>query len=72
MDMIRATHDLHHRRRGRNAGIGLLLGGFVALVFAITLVKLSTGQSLEAFDHTIRPTLDPAVQEAMRAAGGGQ
>lgn len=37
---ITPEHDLHRRRRGRNYGLGLLLGGFVALVFALSIVKL--------------------------------
>ncbi|WP_116131049.1 hypothetical protein [Tropicimonas sp. IMCC34043] len=44
--MIRATHELHHRRRGRNAGIGLLLFGFVAIVFGMTIVKVGKGQDV--------------------------
>ena len=41
--MLSPEHDLHRRRKGRNASLGLLLGGFVILVFAVTIVKLSTG-----------------------------
>lgn len=37
---IRAEHELHSRRRGRNVGVGLMLGGFVALVVALTFVKI--------------------------------
>jgi hypothetical protein len=33
-------HDLHRRRFSRNLGVGLVLAGFVALVFALTVVKL--------------------------------
>ncbi|MCY3879193.1 MAG: cytochrome C oxidase assembly protein [Rhodobacteraceae bacterium] len=54
---IPGTHELHVRRGRRNAVLGLVLGGFVLLVFAITLVKLSSGQSMEAFDHVLRPSL---------------
>jgi hypothetical protein len=39
---IRAEHELHTRRRGRNLGIGLMLGGFVILVMALTYVKITT------------------------------
>jgi hypothetical protein len=38
---IRAEHELHTRRRGRNLGIGLMLGGFVLLVMALTYVKIT-------------------------------
>jgi hypothetical protein len=38
---FRPDHDLHRRRWSRNLGLGLVLGGFVALVFALTVVKVS-------------------------------
>ncbi|PWE33328.1 hypothetical protein DDZ14_05980 [Maritimibacter sp. 55A14] len=50
-------HELHTRRRSRNLGVGLVLGAFVLIVFGITIAKLSSGQMMEAFDHTIRPSL---------------
>ena len=34
-------HELHKRRFSRNLGLGLVLAGFVALVFGMTLVKVS-------------------------------
>ena len=34
-------HDLHKRRYGRNLGLGLVLAGFVALVFGLTVVKVT-------------------------------
>lgn len=33
-------HELHKRRRGRNLVVGAVLLGLVALIFAVTLVKL--------------------------------
>lgn len=44
--MIRATHELHGRRRGRNLGVGLLLAAFVAIVFGMTIVKVGKGQDV--------------------------
>jgi hypothetical protein len=38
---IKVEHEIHHRRFGRNLGVGVLLGGFVVMVFALTLVKVS-------------------------------
>tara|TARA_R110002049_G_scaffold23781_6_gene84647 strand:+ start:32019 stop:32186 length:168 start_codon:yes stop_codon:yes gene_type:complete len=38
---IRAEHELHTRRRGRNLGVGLMLGAFVVLVMALTFVKIT-------------------------------
>ena len=39
---IRAEHELHTRRKGRNVGVGLMLAGFVALILAITFVKVTS------------------------------
>ena len=39
---ITREHELHRRRFGRNLGVGLVLGAVVALVFMLTLVKIST------------------------------
>jgi hypothetical protein len=36
----REDHELHKRRRGRNRAVGGLLGLFVVLLFAVTLVKI--------------------------------
>ena len=56
-DLKSRDHEIHTRRRGRNFSVGLLLGGFVLLVFVITLVKLSQGQMIEGYDHALRPSL---------------
>ena len=34
-------HELHQRRKGRNLGLGLVLIAFVAIVFGLTVVKVS-------------------------------
>ncbi|MEQ3625110.1 MAG: hypothetical protein ABNH26_05940 [Celeribacter sp.] len=41
--MIQAEHELHKRRRGRNIGVGVLLAGFIAIVFGLTVVKVTRG-----------------------------
>ncbi|WP_165978854.1 hypothetical protein [Antarcticimicrobium luteum] len=46
---IKATHELHKRRFGRNLGVGLVLAGFVAIVFGLTIAKVTSG------DFTMRP-----------------
>lgn len=33
-------HEIHKRRLGRNVFVGVVLLAFVALIFAVTLVKL--------------------------------
>ncbi|MEQ9258818.1 MAG: hypothetical protein RIG84_06945 [Roseovarius sp.] len=37
-------HDLHKRRFSRNLGLGLVLAGFVGLIFGLTVVKVSTDE----------------------------
>jgi hypothetical protein len=39
--MIAHEHELHRRRWGRNLGLGAVLGAFVALIFGLTVVKIS-------------------------------
>ena len=40
------SHEIYGRRRSRNRGVGLMLGAFVLLVFAVTVVKLSEGADM--------------------------
>lgn len=56
--MIRVTHELHERRKSRNVGLGLTLVGFVAVVFALTVVKVTRGDPMQAFDHVARPEME--------------
>ena len=54
---IRVEHELHGRRRGRNLGVGLILAGFVLVMFALTVVKvlsLHDIREMESFDHVAR------------------
>ncbi|QFT79845.1 hypothetical protein FIU89_04415 [Roseovarius sp. THAF27] len=34
-------HEMHKRRFSRNLGLGLVLAAFVALVFGLTIAKVS-------------------------------
>lgn len=61
---IAREHEIHRRRFGRNLGVALTLAAFIALVFALTIAKVSGGGMIEAFDHTYRPALDPANNPA--------
>jgi hypothetical protein len=54
------SHELYGRRRSRNLGLGLVLGAFVLLTFAVTVVKLTEGGEVRGFDHTTRSL--PAAQ----------
>jgi ferric-dicitrate binding protein FerR (iron transport regulator) len=56
---FREPHEIHRRRFSRNLGVGLALGAFVALVFALTVVKVMRGDQMKAFDHVIDPQAEP-------------
>lgn len=56
---MQTEHELHRRRRSRNVGLGLVLVGFVALVFGLTVVKVRQGALMEAFDHQPRTSVVP-------------
>ncbi|MBL4873809.1 MAG: cytochrome C oxidase assembly protein [Rhodobacteraceae bacterium] len=47
MSGIHKVHELHTRRKGRNASLGIVLALFVGLIFAVTMVKLSKPQSVD-------------------------
>ncbi len=57
---LKVEHELHRRRIGRNAGVGLLLVGLVVLILLLTVVKvqqLDNPAQMERFDHVVRPAL---------------
>jgi hypothetical protein len=54
---FRPDHDLHRRRFSRNVGVGVSLAAFICLVFALTVVKVTRGDPMQAFDHVVRPEL---------------
>ena len=54
---LRTEHEIHRRRRSRNVGLGIVLLGFVALVFGLTVVKVQEGGLVEGFDHQPRVSL---------------
>ncbi|KQI69239.1 cytochrome C oxidase assembly protein [Loktanella sp. 3ANDIMAR09] len=59
---LRVEHELHSRRRGRNTGVGLLLIGFLVIVFGLTITKvlqLGDARKFETFDHVARPQIIP-------------
>ncbi|MEM1276551.1 MAG: cytochrome C oxidase assembly protein [Pseudomonadota bacterium] len=43
---MKREHELHDRRRGRNLGVLVLLLGFIAMLFFVTIVKLGEGGSV--------------------------
>ena len=60
---FRPEHEIYKRRFGRNLGLGLTLAFFVALVFALTVVKVTRGDPMQGFDHTVRPELTQEATE---------
>lgn len=39
---LKPTHNLHKRRFGRNLGVGLILAFLVAVIFGLTVVKVTS------------------------------
>jgi ABC-type transporter Mla subunit MlaD len=39
---LKPTHELHHRRFGRNLGVALVLGLLIAVIFGLTVVKVTS------------------------------
>jgi hypothetical protein len=67
---LQVEHEIHTRRKGRNYGVGLLLVGFIAIVFGLTVVKvlqLGDARKFENFDHVARPQIIP--EESTQEAG---
>ncbi len=62
---ITRTHELHQRRLGRNVGLSVALVAFVAIMFGLTVVKISHLGQTQGFDHVVRPEL--AAPPAERA-----
>lgn len=61
---FRPQHELHARRFGRNVGVAVLLAGFVMLVFALTVVKVTRGDPMKGYDHVVEPALLPKTEAA--------
>jgi len=59
---LKVEHEIHQRRLGKNVGVGILLAGFIALVFGLTVVKviqLGETAAFERTDHVVRPQIIP-------------
>lgn len=61
--MIRVESEVHVRRKGRNFGTLGLLIGFAAIVFGLSVVKITHVGPTEKFDHVVRPALAIAAEE---------
>ncbi|SHJ15479.1 hypothetical protein SAMN04488012_105157 [Palleronia salina] len=52
---IQAEHELHGRRKSRNVGVGLVLAGFIAIIFGLTVVKVEQIGAVDGFDNANVP-----------------
>ena len=66
------SHEIYGRRRSRNLGLGLMLGAFVLLIFAVTIVKLSEGAEMRGFDHTYQTAARRRGTEAVARPGSNR
>ncbi len=55
-------HELHRRRFGRNMGLLAALAGLVAIVFGMTVVKISNGGLMEGYDHAPQTSALPVTE----------
>lgn len=55
--MITKQHEIYKRRGKNNVWLGVIMGGLVLVIFSVTIVKLTSGSKMQAFDHTLRPEL---------------
>ena len=59
MTDLKATHEIHDRRKSRNYGVAAVLLAFVALMFGLSVVKVQNVGATEGFDHVVRPQMVP-------------
>jgi hypothetical protein len=59
---MRVEHELHRRRRSRNVGLGATLAVLIAVVFGLSVVKITTVGPIEAYDHVARPSLESSAE----------
>ncbi len=55
---FRPDHEMHKRRFGRNLGVGLALALFIAIIFGLTVVKVTEIGKVDGFEKAI-PTSEP-------------
>ena len=49
--------QVYKSKTASNVGLGLILIAFVILIFSVTIVKLSNGNTIQSFDHVLRPEM---------------
>ncbi len=55
--MLIKQHEIYARRGKNNLWLGIIMGGLVTVIFLVTIVKLSNGSKMQAFDHSLRPEM---------------
>lgn len=55
--MITKQHEIYHRRGKNNFWLGMIMGCLVTVIFSVTIVKLTNGSKMQAFDHSLRPEM---------------
>ncbi len=57
MALNQSENDFSSKRKNRNFWLAMCLTGFIIMIFLVTIAKLSSGNMIEGFDHTLRPNL---------------
>lgn len=55
-------HELHQRRASRNWGLFATLVALVAIIFGITVAKITDGDLMQAYDHQPRASKLPITE----------
>jgi hypothetical protein len=55
---LRVEHEIHTRRFGRNLGLAMSLVGFVVLMLALTVVKVTRGAAPPHMRYGARPAAE--------------
>ena len=57
-------HEIYKRRGSKNLVVAAVMAAFILLIFLVTIVKISDGGTMQAFDHSVRPELIGAVENS--------
>ena len=57
MAVSQSDDDFYAKRKNRNFWLAICLAGFILIIFLVTIAKLSSGNMIEGFDHTLRTSI---------------
>ena len=57
-------HEIYKRRGNKNIAIASVMVAFILIIFSVTIVKISGGGSMQAYDHSLRPELIEASENS--------